>query len=56
MRDNLTETIKGVAALCEALNVIGSHKTDHDMAKIICDGELELRALIAFALKSLAQD
>lgn len=57
IRENLTETIKGVAALAEALDMIGAEgKDDHAMAKIICDGELPLRDLVRYALNSLAND
>lgn len=57
IRENLTETIKGVATLAEALDVIGAEgKDDHALAKIICDGEVPLRELVRYALNALAGD
>lgn len=50
----LPQAIRGIAALEEALGVVGvPEMTDHDMAKIICEHELELRALVNFALWKL---
>lgn len=48
------QVIEGVAKLMRAIGTIG-RGTDHDLAKIIVDGEMELRALTRFALDSLAQ-
>lgn len=57
IREELTSTIKGVAALAEALDTIGVEgKDDHEMSRIICEAELSLRALIRYALDSLAGD
>lgn len=50
------QLIRGVAALAEALNVIGATTPegdpmgDHAMAKAICDNEMELRQLLQFAM------
>jgi hypothetical protein len=48
------QLIEGVAKLMRAIGTIG-RGTDHDLAKIVVDGELELRALSAFVISSLAQ-
>jgi hypothetical protein len=46
--------LRGAAALMEALELIGaSNATDHDMAKVIVDYELELREFLAGALRDL---
>jgi hypothetical protein len=56
-RENIPAAIHGCGALASALDCIGhEHRTAHDMAKIICDHEMELRALLAFALDSLASE
>lgn len=52
--EDKAKVIEGVAKLMRAIGVIG-HGTDHDLAKIVVDGELELRALVQFALGELAQ-
>lgn len=55
IRENHAAAIKGAGALQEALELIGAQdKTDHDMAKVIVDNELELRELVRFALDGLA--
>lgn len=62
IRDNIPRTIKGVGALVEALNCIGAqqpngdNQTDHDLAKIIVDHEVELRELVRYALDALSGD
>jgi hypothetical protein len=53
--ENLTQIIKGAGALSEVLDIIGSNKTDHDMAKIVCDSEPELRELLQFALNEMGK-
>jgi hypothetical protein len=46
---------EGWAALTRALDIIGqSEMTDHDLAKIIVDHELQIRMLLIFALTKLA--
>lgn len=52
--DEKAQVIEGVAKLMRAIGTIG-RGTDHDLAKIVVDGEMELRALTQFALDSLAQ-
>lgn len=49
--------ILGAAALAEMLEMIGSpaHR-DPDVARILVDCELELRALLEFALASIADE
>lgn len=60
IRDSIPKAIKGVGALAEALDCIGGqqpsgdNKTDHDLAKVIVDNELDLRELVKFALDALA--
>lgn len=57
MRDNIPRSIKGAGALAEALELIGAEgKTDHDMAKVITENELELREFLKWGLMSLASD
>jgi hypothetical protein len=47
------QVIEGIAKLMRAIGTIG-RGTDHDLAKIVVDGELELRALYKFAIDELA--
>jgi hypothetical protein len=48
--------LRGAAALMETLECIGhQNRDDHDMAKIMCDEELELRELLSFALLKLSK-
>lgn len=46
---------RGAGALSEALNVIGAG-TDHDVAKIFCDNEMELRAMLKFVFAKMAAE
>lgn len=47
--------LRGAAALMEILEHIGAtNATDHDMAHVVVDNELELRELLAFALLKLS--
>jgi hypothetical protein len=47
---------RGAAALMEALELIGAENAnDHDMARVICDNELELREMLAAVMRSLAR-
>lgn len=47
--------LRGAAALMEILELIGAEgATDHDLAHIATDQELELRELLSFALAGLA--
>jgi hypothetical protein len=49
------DVAEGWAALTRALDMIGdTKKTDHDLAKIIVDHELQIRMLLVFALTKLA--
>lgn len=56
--------MRGVAAVQEALDIIGAtepsgdslHNGDYQMAKIICDNEIAVRALVRFALERLADE
>ena len=53
--DEQADVIEGFAVLTRALGTIGAHgKTDSDMAKVICEGELKLRALWRYTLSQLA--
>lgn len=46
-----TQARVGAGALEKALDLIGEpDKTDHDLAKIIVDNEVELRALVRYAI------
>ncbi len=55
IRDDAPNTIRGAAALQEALDLIGGEGvTDKDLAKVIVDNELVCRALVRFALNELA--
>lgn len=55
IRDDTPNTIRGAAALQEALDLIGGEGvTDKDLAKVIVDNELFCRALVRFALNELA--
>lgn len=47
--------LRGAAALIEALKMIGAENaTDHDMAEVIVENELELREMLAFVLNETA--
>jgi hypothetical protein len=54
--------LRGVAALTDALDMIGGQFrdgapcTDKDMAKCVCDAELDVRALLKYALAKLSQE
>lgn len=57
IRENITLSIKGAAALSEALDQIGGHeKSDHDLAKVIVENELSLREFLRWGLYRLATD
>lgn len=46
--------LRGAAALMEMLEYIGApHATDHDVAQILCDNELELREMLAYTMTEL---
>jgi hypothetical protein len=48
--------LRGAAALNEMLTMIGApNATDHDMAAVLTDNELELRELLSFVLTKLAE-
>jgi hypothetical protein len=50
------DAIAGYSVLTRALGHIGNHGSDdHGLAKVIVDGELEIRALLKFALTKLAE-
>jgi len=47
--------LRGAAAILEALDLMGrEEKTDHDLAKIIVDAEIDLRAIVQAALEQQA--
>jgi hypothetical protein len=48
------QRLRGIAALMEALDMIGRNQTDHDLAAVIVDNELELRAMLQFSLVQLS--
>lgn len=60
--DNHPPLLRGIAALSAALNCIGGLAPngdsigDHAVAKIVVDNELELRALVKFAVDTLAEE
>lgn len=57
IRDDDANAIRGVAALQEALALIGMPgATDMAMAKIIVDNEMACRALVRFALDRVASE
>lgn len=46
--------LRGAAALMEMLHHIGANNvTDHDVARVLCDNELELREMLSFAMSKL---
>lgn len=46
--------IRGAAALMEMLEHIGANNaTDHDVAQVLCDNELELREMLSFTMAQL---
>jgi hypothetical protein len=46
--------LRGAAALIEMLEHIGlTNATDHDVARILCDNELELREMLAFTMQQI---
>lgn len=48
--------ITGAAAITEMLECIGASDTnDHDVARILVDHEMAIRALMTFALTKLAE-
>jgi hypothetical protein len=57
--EECADIAEGYAILTRALGTIGAGeitgKTDHDLAKIIVDGEMKIRALLAFVIKELAK-
>jgi hypothetical protein len=65
MRSKPHETIRGAAALSEMLDYIGAiHAVqlsgdpieDHAVAKILVDNEINLRALLEFAIDAIADE
>lgn len=55
IRDNPIAALKGVVALLEALDKIGTEGvTDHDLARSVVVNETELRELARWALAELA--
>lgn len=49
--------LRAAAALTEALDIIGAEgKTDHDLARIICDNEVDLAELARFAAHAAADN
>ena len=56
-RSLIARRLRGAAALTEALFLIGAENaTDHDLAKVIVDNELELREFLSGAMAALRQD
>lgn len=50
-----SKALHGAAAVTEMLDLIGSHYvSDHDIAKVLTEHELDIRALVAFALLELS--
>jgi hypothetical protein len=48
--------LRGAAALNEMLTMLGApNATDHDMAAVLVNQELELREMLAFVLTELAK-
>lgn len=46
--------LRGLAAIDEMLDVIGAHdKDDHEVARVLCDNELDIRELVMFALSKI---
>lgn len=46
--------LRGAAAIDEMLDVIGAHNADdHEVARILCDHELDIRELLMFTLSKL---
>lgn len=55
----VADIAEGYAVLTRALGVIGSADAeggDSRLAKIVCDGELKIRALMQFAIEAVAKD
>lgn len=47
--ERMPDVLRGAAALWEMLNLIGEpEKSDHDLARIFTENEMEIRALVAF--------
>lgn len=56
-RNEGVDALRGAAALQECLDTIGAEGlTDHDLAKIIVENELECRTLVRWAVARLATD
>lgn len=54
--DETANVAEGYAVLTRALGTIGAHNnSDHDLAKVIVEGEMKIRALLAFAIRKLAE-
>ncbi len=50
------DVLRGAAALLEALDLIGdTERGDHDLAKIFCDHEMEIRELVGFASRVVTE-
>lgn len=48
--------LRGAAALMEMLEQIGAHNaTDSDVARVLCDNELELREMLAYVMTELSK-
>lgn len=52
-RDSHSDVLRGVAAIQDALDLIGSERTDHDLAKVVVDHEKDILALTGFALQQV---
>jgi hypothetical protein len=49
--------LRGAAALAEMLDCIGGEGvTDHDVAKLLTDNELDLRELLSFAIRKMIDE
>jgi hypothetical protein len=45
----MAEALRGAAALYEMLDLIGAEESDdHDMARVFCENEMNIRGLLAF--------
>jgi len=56
-RGYLAKAMTGCGALYAALDEIGNQgHSDHDLAKVVVDNEMALRALLTYALNHLAAE
>ena len=45
---------EGIGCLMRLLGTIGNGKTDHDLAQVVGEGEIKIRAVLDYAIKQMA--